>query len=150
MTQFEPIKSEDKVEDILKGSVGLDLPVSGGWGYSKDEAVAIKNDSIPLQQLQFMFATARATIVMNLTQPKEKRYGGINLKELSKEALEEDGITFYKVTYEVTAMLEDVYAGFIDEYKANHGDESFDLSAHFKRRDESTLKLEETIWFKGK
>lgn len=148
MVEFEPIKSEDKVEDILKGSLGLELPVRGGWGYCKDKALIIKENFMPIEQLQFMFAMGRATIVMNLTRTKENRYGGINIKELSREVLEEEGETFYKVTYEVTGMLEEIYAKFIDEYKQNHGNENFDLNDHFKRREENTLKIEETIWFK--
>ncbi len=146
--EFEKIKSDDKVEDIIFGALELKLPVTGGWGYTKEEAVIITDDSMPAMQVEYMFVTAHATIVMNLTQPKEKRYGGINVKELSRESLTQNGENIEKVEYEISGMLENVYADFIKEYKENHGDEKFDLNGHFKRRDENTLKIKQTFWFK--
>jgi hypothetical protein len=148
--EFEKIKSDDKVEDIILGALELKLPVTGGWGYTKDDPVIITDDSMPSIQLEYMFVTAHSTIVMNLTQPKEKRYGGINVKELSRESLEEKGEMIEKVNFEISGMLEDVYADFIKEYKENHGDDKFDLNGHFKRREENTLKLNQSFWFKKK
>ena len=139
---IEQIKSSDKAEDIIFGAFNLKLPISGGWGYSQEEATVIYDEQ-KRKQVQYMFATARSTIEMNLTQSDEDRYGGINVKELSSETNGE----FEKVTFEISAILEHVYAKFIQEYKDNHGKEEFDLKEHFKKREESTLKRIETFWF---
>ncbi|MBD3841261.1 MAG: hypothetical protein IE909_05160 [Campylobacterales bacterium] len=150
MVKFEKIKSEDSVRDILKGTFGLDLPIEGGWGYTNDEPLVILSFPFPKEQMQFMFASARQNLVMNLTQPKETRYGGINLKEIDRQMVQLNSNTFEKVIYEVSGMLEETYALFIDEYKKNHGNVEFDLGDHFKRRDDATLKFKETIWFQIK
>lgn len=147
MIKFEDIKSEDSVNDILKGTFNLELPILGGWGYSELDMVEILDNSIPKEQLQFMFATARSTIEMNLTQPKENRYGGINLKEISREEYILEDRTVSKVKYEITAILEDIYNQFISEYKENHGKNNFDIATHFKQRDEKSIKLEKVIYF---
>lgn len=140
---IEQIQSSDKIEDIIFGAFNLKLPVSGGWGYSQDEATII-SDQQKRKQIQYMFATARSTIEMNLTQTENERYGGINVKELSSETYDD----FEKVTFEISAILEHVYAKFIQEYKDNHGKEGFDLKDHFSRREENTLKRIECFWFK--
>ena len=142
---FEKIQSSDKVEDIIFGTFDLKLPICGGWGYSKDDAVEILSDEFPASQLQYMFATARSNIEMNLSQPLNSRYGGINVKEIAKEIIGE----FQKITFEVTGINEEVYAEFIKEYKENHGKSDFDLAAHFKKRAENTLSRPVEIWFKN-
>lgn len=141
---FEKISSSDKVEDIIFGTFNLRLPVAGGWGYSKENAVQITSNEIEIEQLQCMFVTALSTIEMSLTLPKESRYGGINVKKISVEKFDQ----FEKTTFEITAMLETVYADFIKEYKENHGKKEFNLQEHFKRREQNTLKRVEEIWFK--
>jgi len=146
--KFDEIKSTDSVNDILKGAFNLELPIEGGWGYNNLDIVKVLDDSIPKEQIEHMFGVARSTIEMNLTQPKENRYGGINLKELSREEEIVNTETIYKVKYEITAMLEDIYNKFISEYKENHGKDDFDISAHFKKRDENTIRLEKVIYFK--
>ncbi|MEA3315217.1 MAG: hypothetical protein U9Q30_05120 [Campylobacterota bacterium] len=148
MIKFEEIKSDDSVNDILKGTFNLELPISGGWGYSELEMVEILNNSVPKEQLQYMFGTARSTIEMSLTQPKENRYAGINLKEISREEEILEGKTISKVKYEISAILEDIYNEFISEYKENHGKDDFDIASHFKQRDEKSIKLEKIIYFK--
>jgi hypothetical protein len=141
---FKKIQSSDKVEDIIFGAFELKLPICGGWGYSKDNAVEIVGRELPISQLQYMFATARSTIEMNLSQPEDSRYGGINVKEISRQKIDD----CEKVTFEISGMLEPVYAEFIKEYKENHGKSEFDLKNHFQRRAENTILRNEEIWFK--
>lgn len=150
LIKFEEIKSEDSVNDILKGTFNLELPISGGWGYSNLDMVEILDNTIPKEQLQYMFGTARSTIEMNLTQPKENRYAGINLKEISREDEIMQNKSISKVKYEITAILEDIYNDFISEYKENHGKVDFDIASHFKQRDEKSIKLEKIIYFETK
>ena len=141
---FKKIQSSDKVEDIIFGAFELKLPIRGGWGYSKENAVEIVGSELPTSQLQYMFATARSTIEMNLSQPEDSRYGGINVKEISRQKID----NLENVTFEITAMLEPIYAEFIKEYKENHGKSEFDLKNHFQRRAENTISRIEEIWFK--
>ncbi|SFZ98180.1 hypothetical protein MNB_SV-5-737 [hydrothermal vent metagenome] len=84
---------------------------------------------------------------MNMTQDKEDRYGSINVNETSREQVKEDVYIYEKVTYVITAMKEDIYAEFIDEYKEKYGKDDFDLDEHFRKRKEATLTRTITYWF---
>ena len=128
---------------MIKAAFDADLDVKGEWGYTKELASIIES-SEHIKQVEHTLATMRAYIEMNMTLEKEERYGSINLNEKDREEI--DG--FHKVTYEISAMKEDEYAGFIDEYKEGHAQEGFDISDHFKRRKEATLIREVTHWFK--
>ncbi len=84
---------------------------------------------------------------MNITQEKDNRYGGINANEKSREVITKNSMIFDKVSYEVTAMKEDLYNAFIKEYKEGYENETLDLNAHFKRRKEATLIQDLTYYF---
>jgi hypothetical protein len=84
---------------------------------------------------------------MNMSLPEDQRYGSINLNERDRETVTIDNKTYEKVTYEISAMKESVYAALIDEYKKGYGKEGFDMEEHFQRRTESTLKREVIHWF---
>ena len=146
---FERIADDNPIAEVLRSAFDADLPVSGGWGYEKDAPTIItpSEETIPLRQLEHMLASMRAYLEMNMTLEKEERYGSINLNELSRETLQEDGKVYDKVSYEISAMKETVYADFIEEYKEGYGKEGFDLKGHFSRRREATLTRVVTYWF---
>ncbi|PHR59533.1 MAG: hypothetical protein COA44_00905 [Arcobacter sp.] len=143
MSQFIEIQPGDDIKEVIKAAFDTDIKVKGEWGYTKELATAIQG-SDQVTQVEHTLAMMRAYIEMNMTLQKEDRYGSINLNETSRE--EQDG--FHKVRYEISAMKEDEYAGFIKEYKEGHSKPEFDISDHFKRRKESTLIREVIHWFK--
>ena len=149
MPQFIQIPSDENIQNVIRSAFDTELPVSGGWGYSKNEATLFESnkDALPLKQLEHMLASMRAYIEMNMTLPEAQRYGSINLNELSRETVEEDGTVYDKVSYEISAMKESVYADFINEYKEGYGKEDFDIEDHFSRRKEATLTRVLTHWF---
>ena len=145
---FEALKNNDKIKEIIKSAFDTELPIEGSWGYTKELATTIVSNDIPHTQLEHMLASMRAYLEMNMTQAEESRYGSINLNELSREELTLQESIYHKVIYEITAIKESQYNNFIKEYKENYGKETFDLNAHFKKREEATLRREATHWFK--
>ncbi len=147
--KFEQINNDNPIAEVIKSAFDTELSVSGGWGYSREETTIIETneDAIPVRQFEHMLASMRAYLEMNMTLDAEERYGSINLNELSRETIEEDGKCFDRVNYEISAMKETVYAAFINEYKEGYGKEDFDLQAHFSRRKEETLTRVVTYWF---
>ena len=149
MTTFKKLKENSSIQELIKSTFDVDLALTGNWGYTKEKASIIEAlpEGMPLSQLEHMISTIRAHLEMNITQEKENRYGGINANERAREeSRSEEGI-FNKVTYEITAMKEDLYTAFIKEYKEGYGKEDFDLSEHFKRRQEATLTQEVVHYF---
>ena len=147
MSQFDKLKSDKNLQEIIKTAFDTDLDISGSWGYTEALATIIHNSDTPLEQFEHIFASMRAYIEMNMTQEKEKRYGSINLSETSRERIIKETLIYDKVIYKITAMREDIYASFINEYKEGYGKDDFDLSEHFKRREDATLIREVNHWF---
>ena len=147
---FKQIKSDGNIKKLIKSAFDTDLAVSGDWGYTKELATLIEDiNDIQHQQLEHMLASMRTYLEMNMTQKEEDRYGSININEVAREQYNENSSTYDKVTYEITAIKEDTYATFINEYKEGYGNASFDLNSHFQRRKEATLTRTETFWFRS-
>lgn len=101
----------------------------------------------PLTQFEHMFASMRAYVDMSMTQEATTRYRSINLNEAQRERITVDNLVYDKVVYTLSAIKESEYNTFINEYKESYGQKYFDLSAHFKRREEATFQREVTHWF---
>ena len=149
MTTFKKLQENNNIRELIKSTFDADLPVAGNWGYTKENATIIEvvQDSMPLSQMEHMVTSIRAHLEMNITQEQENRYAGINANERAREESRSEEGTFNKVTYEITAMKEDLYTAFIKEYKEGYGKEEFDLNEHFKRRKEATLTREIVHYF---
>ena len=147
MSPFEPLKSDNDLKEILKSAFDANLDISGSWGYTQVLSTIIHSTDNTLPQFEHMFASMRAYVEMNMTQDVSSRYGSINLNEIKRERLTVDTLIYDKVIYKVSAIKESIYNTFITEYKEGYGQEDFDITAHFKRREEATLSRDVTHWF---
>jgi hypothetical protein len=149
MITFNTLQENTDIQTLIKDTFDADLPLSGSWGYNKEKASILNAlpEGMTLPQLEHMLTTIRAHLEMNITQEEDNRYGGINANEKSRESISSNGMTYDKVTYEVTAIKEALYHAFIKEYKAGYDNESLDLNDHFKRRKEATLTREVIHYF---
>lgn len=148
MITFDQLSDDDKIQEVIKSAFDADIPIDGSWGYTKEASTIITTSDTPYAQTEHMFASMRAYIEMNMTQDETSRYGSINVNELCREEITIDTHMYHKVSYEITAMIESLYTIFIKEYKENYGKKDFNLTEHFKKRKEATLKREVTHWFK--
>jgi len=147
MSTFPALQCDDDLKQIIKAAFDTDLDINGAWGYTQDTATNILSSSVPLSQFEHMFASMRAYVEMNMTLAEEDRYGSINLNEVAREQITIGNLCYDKVSYEISAMNEKVYASFIKEYKEGYGTEGFDMTKHFEKRKEATLKRNVTHWF---
>ena len=145
MQKFKEIEAEKDLQNFIKVAFNADLKVSGGWGYTQSLSTIIEQGNEgTVAQIEFTLATMRAYLEMNMTLEEDERYGAINLSEISRESDDE----YEKVTYEISAMKELTYKKFIAEYKENSEKPDFDMTEHFNRRKEATLRREVDYWFK--
>ncbi len=147
MSPFKQLQSNNDIKEILKYAFDADLDISGSWGYTQALATIIHSANTPLAQFEHMFASMRAYLEMNMTQEEASRYGSINLNETKRERISIENLAYDKVIYTISAIKESDYNAFINEYKEGYGQKDFDLSAHFQRREEATLKREVIHWF---
>lgn len=147
MKTFSDVQSDNDIAEVIKSAFDMDLSISGAWGYTQESATVLSDSGISLDQLEHTIASMRAYIEMNMTLPKEKRYASINLNEKNREQFSDGALLYHKVTYEITAMEEDIYASFINEYKESYGSEDFDMNEHFSKRKTATLTRSVVHWF---
>ncbi len=149
MTIFKKLQENHNIQELIKSTFDADLPLAGDWGYTKEKATIIESvsEGMPLSQLEHMVTSIRAHLEMNITQAQENRYAGINANERAREESKSKEGIFNKVTYEITAIKEDLYTAFIKEYKEGYGKKDFDLNEHFKKRKEDTLTREVVHYF---
>ena len=150
LVEFEQLPAVDDIAGVIEDAFGVKLDISGGWGYDNSSAVIVNSLNIPIDQFLYMYSSIRANIEMNMTLEEDARYGGINTNFIDGQQIEIENKVYDMITFEITAMKESTYAGFIQEYKDNYGkNKDFDLSEHFKRREESTIKIQSDFWFYG-
>jgi len=147
---FEILKSNNDLKKIIQSAFSTELDISGSWGYTQALSTIIHTTPLPLKEFEHIFASMRAYTEMNMTRPKEERYGSINLTEIAREREIQNNLIYDKVYYKITAMKENMYAHFITQYKEHYGKETFDLSKHFKDRENATLTREVIHWFEIK
>ncbi len=149
MPDFKQLQETHNIQELIKETFNADLSIAGSWGYTKEKPSIIEAlpESMTLPQLEHMLTSIRAHLEMNITQEQENRYGGINANESTREEIRSEEGIFDKVTYEITAMEEDIYNAFSKAYKEGYGKEEFDLNEHFIRRKEATLKREVVHYF---
>ena len=149
MPNFKKIISDNNLREVIKSAFDTDLELSGAWGYTQAESTVLQanHHNLPLSQLEHTLVSMRSYLEMHMTQEKDDRYGSINVNEISRESVNEQGFIYHKVIYEITAMKDEDYTSFINEYKEGYGKDDFDLSDHFKRRKEKTLSRTVKYWF---
>ncbi len=147
MLKFEQLKSDNDLKEVIKAAFDADLAVTGAWGYTQELATIIESTDLPLKQLEHMIASMRTYIEMSMTLPEAERFGSINLNELSREQKRVGNLIYDKVTYEITAIKEETYTAFINEYKEGLGTEEFDITEHFNQRKKATITRSEDYWF---
>jgi hypothetical protein len=150
MITFKTLEENTDIQKLIKETFDADLPLSGDWGYHKEKSTIIHTlpKGMTLPQLEHMITTIRVHLEMNITQEEANRYAGINVNEKSREFINHNNKNMYdKVSYEITAIKENLYHDFIKEYKAGYDNESLDLNAHFNRRKEATLTREVVHYF---
>lgn len=147
MIEFEQLKSDNDLKEVIKAAFDADLAVSGAWGYTQELATIIESTDTPLKQLEHMIASMRTYIEMSMTLTQAERFGSINLNEVSREQERVGDLLYDKVTYEITAMKEATYTAFIKEYKEGLGTEGFDITEHFDQRKKATINRSVDYWF---
>ena len=147
---FERLPAVDDMSGVIEDMFGVKLDISGGWGYDPKSVVIVNSLDKPIDQFLYTFSNIRANTEMNMILNKEDRYGSINTTFIEGKQIELENVKYDMITFQITAMKEDIYAEFIQEYKDNYAkNKNFDLDDHFKRRKESTITIKSDFWFCG-
>ena len=96
----------------LKNSINLDLPISGGWGYSIEDCVVINKDALPsnrsvpldVTSIEYTFVEKRIYAELIVFRNPIERFSGIEWDLTSQQVQEHDQKTFDVLNFKVVAF----------------------------------------------
>lgn len=138
-------------------SLGGELPINGGWGYTKDDACVIeKNDplvdpSLPFNgvSLEYVFVEKRIYEEMIILRPEVEKFSGIKWKLQSQELINDNERYFDRLIYEITAFPDNDWEELKAEFEGpqGYGHPEFDHEAHERKRQEKMVRFTREFWF---
>ena len=157
---MEPVRSKETPRCRLAkqtGAAGNELPIRGGWGYSRDDACIIdSSDAMVDPHLPFngngveqLFVEMRIHEALVICRGSGEKFQGIECSLLRRERLLEEGVAYDQLTFEISAFQEDDWEELKAEYEGARGADTpgFDHQAHETRRQERTVRWKEEFWF---
>ena len=154
------IESAESPREILAAdfnSLGGELPIRGGWGYSLEDAVVIdKNDPVvpsgmPFDgvEIEYAFVESRIYEELIIFRPKEERFAGIKWKLLKQSLTHRNGRSYDVLSCEVTAFPVRDWEGLKAEWHGPNGSCSpdFDVDAHLERAEARKVRYVTEYWF---
>lgn len=138
-------------------SLDGELPISGGWGYTKEDACIInKNDPVvdpvlPFDGIgiEYVFVEKRIYEEMIILRASGDKFSGISWNLKKQELLEENDRHFDKLVYEITAFGDYDWQELKAEFEGpkGKGHPDFDEEEHEKKRQERMFRLTREFWF---
>ncbi len=158
MIHINNITREDSPRDVLHRIFSSidEMPIGGGWGYKKDEAVVIdKNDeivpsSLPFNgvELEYTFIKYRTYLELITFRDKNDRFSGIEFELVKQELLkDEDGKVYDKLTMGITALRDSDFEELKEEWESSYFNSDFDHEIHERKKEEKFIHAERECWF---
>jgi len=153
------IRSQEAPRQIIFEDYKLngELPITGGWGYTKDDAVIIdKNDPVVPEGLPFdgvgieyIFVEKRIYDELIIFRVLGEPYAGIDWEQIEQRLESHDGRHYDILSYEVTAFSESNWNELKDEWESNNyfKDSSEGFQAHEEKRESKMISYKTEYWF---
>ena len=154
------VRSAETPQEILVAdfkSLGGALPIHGGWGYSKEDAVVIdKNDlvvskNVPFDGIgiEYIFIEKRIYEELIIFRPKDSKYSGIKWNLLEQRTENHKNKMYDVLSFEVTAFSDKDWSALKTEWERNNGFQSSEpgLKNHLKKKNEKMVCYTTEYWF---
>jgi hypothetical protein len=153
-----PVRTDASLSKVLAEDFPRDcsrLPVSGGWGYTKSDAIAfVRNQfqipgAIDFVSLEHFIAQKIIFEELIIFRPKEARFSGINLKLNAQHLIEDDHLKYDHLEFGITCWSDYHWNLLKAEWEENDFGmrPGFDGEAHASKRKASEIKYERDFWF---
>lgn len=153
-----PVRHPDALRNVLAQDFSRDcteLPISGGWGYSQDEAIRFERDKFPIPQaadyVGFEYHIVQKLLYEELIifQPKGAAFSGIDHRRKSQQLLGLDGRYYDKLVFEIDCWSDYHWELLKQDWEENdYGQRpGFDLPKHTAKRDAARISYEREFWF---
>ena len=140
---------------LLREHLNIDLPISGGWGYGKSDAVIInKNDpsvnpDIPFDGVSIEYVYVEKRLEEELVNLPEDGDGFVIIKSslIEQQLHQDDKRQFDMLRFEVIALPEGVVAEWKIIMEQNQGNPEFDHDSHLNGLARMRQVFEYDFWF---
>lgn len=156
----EPLATNDSPRAILARcfpSMGGELPIRGGWGYTQADACVIDRDDpvvtpgVPFDGvgLEYVFVEKRIYLEMIVARPPGYKFSGIEWELLDQSLVTIEDRAFDQLTFQITAFRDADWEALKAEWEdpAGIADPAFDADAHDRKRESLKISLQRDFWF---
>ena len=158
--QAPRISSEETPREIIGAdfkSLAGELPINGGWGYSKEDAVIIDKDDpvvakdVPFDGIgiEYIFVEKRIYEDLIIFRPEDDKYSGIKWNLLEQRLINREERYYDILSFEVTAIPDLNWETLKEEWESNDGFQGSEseLKAHIEKRNSKTIRYTTEYWF---
>ena len=154
---LHPLKTEASPRSISARHFSRELPIHGGWGYSKNDACIINTldptfdpeEPFHGTVIEELFVEMRICEEMIIQRTEGEKCAGIEWSQLSRERIEEGARHFDRLTFEIRAFPVKDWEELKADYEGPTGAASpcFDHEAHEMKRQERVFFVTREFWF---
>ena len=147
-----PFESDCSPQEIFLQDFKIDLPISGAWGYSEQDAVVFDDGTTKSEYFSSFPIIVEKRIYEELIIFRSgwDRFSLINWDMVSQQLMQTQAGQYDYLVYNVTG-LRDAAADFLQrEFEENDGfsDDAEGMEIHIKKRESLTVSYEGHYWFK--
>ena len=158
MISIENIRTIESPREVIHDIYTYieELPISGGWGHTKEEAVIIDmNDPIvdskvPFNgiDIEYIFAKHRTYIELITIRDENDRFSGIEFETIKQELHHgEEGKKYDRLVQKISVLRSKDYNELKKTWESNLDNVNFDKEAHWKRDEKLRIHMEREFWF---
>lgn len=158
--QAPRIRSNETPREILAAdfkSLGGELPIQGGWGYSREDAVIINKDDPVVEKglpfdgvsIEYIFVEKRIYEELIIFRPENKRYSGIRWNLIKQQLTSHNDKSYDVLYFAVTAIPHSDWEALKSEWESNNGFQSSKakLKLHMEKQDSKIILYQTEYWF---
>ena len=138
-------------------SIQGNLPISGGWGYTKEDAVYIDKNhpdvskNLPFDGVgvEYVFVGKRIYEELIIFRSGDDGFSGIGWTLINQKLISDGDSKFDVLSYHVTAFPDPDWESLKREWEQNNGFKSSPaaLEEHLKKRHKKTVHYTTNYWF---
>ena len=167
--QAPRIRSEESPREIITAdfkSLKGEFPISGGWGYSKEDAVIIdksdKSDPVVpkgmpfdgvgiegIEGIEYIFVEKRIYEELIIFRSDNNKFSGIEWNEIKQEFRSDGERKFDVLFFDVTAIPDTDWEQLKSEWESNNGFQGSQsaLDVHIEKRNSKVVHYKTEYWF---
>jgi hypothetical protein len=158
LASIQPVRTDKALSIVLAEDFPRDcsnLPISGGWGYTRAEAISFVRNRFPVPEAADLVSLEHHIVQkiiyeeLIIFRPKDYKFSGITTTYKRQRLLDDGRQRFDCLEFSVSCWSDWHWDQLKREWEANDfGDRpGFDVEAHAARREASRLQYEREFWF---